>query len=527
MKHRLVLSFLVAAAAVLAVGFVSRSDAASTGPARLHVTAMLRIGVVGGSTNLDGARQTDSYAVNSNALETLFAVGGDGKLRPWLAQSVTQPGRATYVYHLRHGVKFWDGNELTSTDVANALNYYRYPGSVEASYYASVKTIKAIDKYTVAVTLKHPDASWQYSLNAGYVSGIFEKKFQDAHKTTMGEPGTLVMGTGPWEVDSFTPTTGAELSANPRWWGGKVPIQHLSIKFFSDEQSMALAMRAGDLDVAFPTAVSAFAATSGAKIVDAPAVDPWILALDTVEAPWNDVHVRRAVAYALNRADISKAVGAPCTPITTVIPPVQLYPLGSRSTVGGLLKSLPQYPFSIAKAKAELAKSAHPNGVTADFDFFSYGAIPNVAQVVAAQLRKVGITLNINPLTGAQWGALILGPARDKIGVQLTTPGSYTLDPSYVPGFLLGSKNARAGHFNMANYGPPALDTLIASGLETTNPAKRLAIYGQILKKLAVDVPYIGICNAASSLAIANTFAWPTFSAAYYIRPWALEVKSK
>ena len=57
------------------------------------------------------------------------------------------------------------------------------------------------------------------------------------------------MGTGPWELDSFDPTTGAEMSANPNWWGGKVPIQHISVKVFSNETSLELAMRAGEIDL--------------------------------------------------------------------------------------------------------------------------------------------------------------------------------------------------------------------------------------------------------------------------------------
>ena len=77
-----------------------------------------------------------------------------------------------------------------------------------------------------------------------YNAEIFEAKFAEDHKGTFGKPGTLVMGTGPWIVDSLDPTTGAEFSANPHWWGGKVPIQHISYKIFATETSLASAMRA-------------------------------------------------------------------------------------------------------------------------------------------------------------------------------------------------------------------------------------------------------------------------------------------
>src|SRR5262249_11332070 len=161
----------------------------------------------------------------------------------------------------------------------------------------------------------------------------------------------LIMGTGPWKIDSYDPTTGGELSANPRWWGGKVPIQHISVKFFSDETSMALAFRAGDIDVCFPRDGRAFASTSGAKITaSVPQDAEGYFTMNTRIAPWSDVHVRRAVAYAINRADFVKAYGGFSTPVTTFIPPAGLLQIGTKSQVDRLVKSLPQYPYSLAKA---------------------------------------------------------------------------------------------------------------------------------------------------------------------------------
>ena len=114
--------------------------------------------------------------------------------------------------------------------------------------------------------MTHPDASWQWT--PAYNGEIFETKFAEDHKGTFGKPGVLVMGTGPWIVDSLDPTTGAEFSANPHWWGGKVPIQHISYKIFATETTLALAIRAGEVDLD-PLIVDpkSFEATSGAKIV--------------------------------------------------------------------------------------------------------------------------------------------------------------------------------------------------------------------------------------------------------------------
>src|SRR5207249_1496910 len=126
-----------------------------------------------------------------------------------LARSVSRPTSATYDYHLRRGVKFWDGSELTADDVANAINYQRHPSSEGTNgALTSVKSVKALNRYTVRVTLKHPDAGWPYVFtHAGFV---WEKRFQDDHRTTFGQPGSLVMGTGPYQIEKLDPTQGAE-----------------------------------------------------------------------------------------------------------------------------------------------------------------------------------------------------------------------------------------------------------------------------------------------------------------------------
>jgi peptide/nickel transport system substrate-binding protein len=245
-------------------------------------------------------------AIDQLCLESLLQLGPDGQLEPDLATSWAQTSPVTYVYHLRHGVKFWDGDPLTATDVVYSLNYVRAPSSkINYGFPTTVKSITADGPYTVVVTLTRPDQSWAEVPGVAATAGIFEMKFAQQHKGTFGDPGVLTMGTGPWEVDSLDPTRGAQLSANPDWWGGKVLIQHISFTFFSNETSEALAMRAGEIDLVFDISdPRSFEATSGAKMLSAPSCWTAFFAFNTEVAPWDDVHVRRAVAYALDRTDI-------------------------------------------------------------------------------------------------------------------------------------------------------------------------------------------------------------------------------
>ncbi len=398
MKFRPVVC-LVVTASVLTVGFVPLSAAAS---ASGQAIPLLTIGGVGGVTTLDMTKTDANGDIDDLTLDSLLKLGPNGQIEPYLATSWAQPNPVTYVYHLRHDVTFWDGTELTAADAAYSLNTERAPGSVAALGFSSVKSVAADGPYTVVVTLSHPDASWQYSLG-DYNARIFEMKFAEAHKGTFGQPGTLVMGSGPWEIDSLDPTTGAELSANPNWWGGQVPIQHISYKFFSTETSEALAFRAGEVNFAGVGDPRSFASTSGAKLLTTPSCEEGLLGMNTQDPPWNDVHVRRAVAYALDRPNIITANGGYATAIDTLIPPQTLLTIASQSQVDGLLKSLPLYPNDLAKAKAEMAQSTELHGFSTVLLGYNSGDIINVEQVIISELQKIGINLHIMDDSIAAW----------------------------------------------------------------------------------------------------------------------------
>jgi peptide/nickel transport system substrate-binding protein len=225
----------------LATGVLPPVAAAS---ASSGTVTLLRVGTNFPEPTLNAAKNPYASWVTGLNFETLLSqVGPNNQLEPNLATSWHQTSPDTYVYHLRHGVKFWDGDEMTSADVAFSLNFWRSAGSAIAYQFVGVKSIVPSGPYSVVVTLTQPNAARQYAPAQG---GIFQMKFFEAHKATFGNPGTLVMGTGPWEIDDFDPTTGAEMSANPDWWGGRVPFEHISVQFCSNETTLELAMRAGE-----------------------------------------------------------------------------------------------------------------------------------------------------------------------------------------------------------------------------------------------------------------------------------------
>ena len=511
--------------AVLLLGILSAcsSSGPSAGnPAAGTTIAQLTAGEVTSYANLD-PDQTEGCNDNFCGLfmEHLLQLGPNNTLEPELATSVSQPDDTTYVYHLRHGVTFWDGHEMTSADVVYSLDYQSSPQSDINVYFTDVKSITADGPYTVVIKLKQPNAGWKYSLS--YEGVIFEKSFAEAHKGTMGDPGVLIQATGPWELDSYNETNSMELSANPHWWGGKVPIQHVTVKFFANETSEALAMRSGEIDMAFPSNGKSFeaAAGPGANLTTWSPPSIYFVSMNVNQAPWNDIHVRRAVAYALNRTDLLAANGGTLTgaPQSTIIPPSQLLTLGTQTQVNTVLNSLPRYSYNLVAAKQQLAESKYPHGFTETIDTDSLGNDPEVVQAIAAELAQVGITLKVAEVSEAQYAKDYTdGPAS---GVMYIAFYAASPDPSIFPSYLLGSTT----EFNLANYKSPQVADLMTTGLATSSPAQRLSDYGQLLANLATNVPYVVLFSGHNYTALSTKYTLPPFAVYPAFSSWALNLK--
>jgi peptide/nickel transport system substrate-binding protein len=511
---------LSSATAIVGASCISpvATSAAGAGPAQ-----QLVIGTTFTENNLSPTDPSSCCIVTALSLEDLLQYNPRWQFEPELATSWAQTSPVSYVYRLRHGVTFWDGDPFNSADVVTSWNVERAASSGISFAFASVKQISAAGPYTVVVTLSHPDPNWKYT-PAGW-GEVFEAKFYEAHKRTFGQPGTLVMGTGPWEVTSLDPTRGAELTANPHWWGGTVPARQVSFKFFSTEASEELAFRAGQVDLdPFIIGPSSFASASNARIVAEPSCLDAFFSMNAQVPPWNDVHVRRAVAYALDRTDIIDANAGYAAPLYTMVPPQALQTVGSATQVNGLLGSLPLYPYNVAKAKTELAQSPYPHGFAGSLLEYDYGSQVNVSEVIAAELAKIGIRLQVKVVTQNTWTGIETGPARLR-QASFIQGGCSSPDVSGYDAYL-GSANLAQGLYNYADYAPPAVDKLLATGLATTSVPQRFAIYSQLLQRLASDEPYVPLFLFDYCVAVSNGFTIPSFDQPnFQFDDYALQVK--
>lgn len=508
---------------------VGTAGAAQRASSRAPAIPSFTVGLNPPETTLNYDSSNIGYFLGGLVMEPLLIATKTGKLKPWLAQSWAEANPTTYVYHIRHGVKFSNGQALTATDVAFSLNFYRKKGSLNAyNFPPTVKSITATNRYTVTVSLKQADSAWAV-VPAGDQLGIFEKSFYEAHKSTFGQPGTGVMGTGPWEITSYNGTSSAQLKANPHYWNGTVPIKQLSVKFFSNTTSEALAFRDGEIDLAFPSDNKGFAATAGSKLIDVSSYAVqggfW---MNVLQKPWTNVDVRRAVAYALTRKALISAWGGYAKPAYTFIGSGFLQTLGSKAQIRQALSSVPVYRYNLAKAKAEMAQSPYPNGVKATISVENSGSYPNVSQAIAAELAKIGIHVTLDVMTADAQTANLTGSTRAGILACFTYDGAVSRDPGEAFDFSMGTANATAGNWNTTNWAPSAVNKLIGEGFSTTNHAKRLQIYSQLDAQYAEAVPMVPLFNEDATLALASQYTWSSYNGFFYdLGPWLLGVKAK
>jgi peptide/nickel transport system substrate-binding protein len=486
--------------------------------------AHLIIGVPGQVPLVDPAENVMSgLYINMNALEPLLQVDADGNLEPWLAADWEKVSDTVYEYTLREGVTFWDGTELTSEDVKYSWDRMAPSANGTSGMFAAVASIEAPDTYTVRVTLHRPDASWQY-VPAMYYGVIYQKAYAEQTGEEFGRPATLAVGTGPWKFDSLNPTSGMELSAYEGYWGGKPPIDRVSVKFFTDDNSMALAMRAGEIDIApgigQPEGFVAAAGTASTYTTATCATS--LVSMPTQTPPWDDVHVRRAVAHAINRDDIIAATqGQAGAPLHTLISPQLFESLGSSDEVDAALEAVETYPYDVEAAKAELAQSSVPDGFS--YDLTIPGASSAIAQVVSAQLAEIGIDATVKVVPDTAWYGMI---SEGDPMFTFTETGACTPDPDWDSIFLRTDDEGEPIGLNLAQYTPPEVKELLTEGLLEQDPAERLRIYTELSKQIAEDVPYVPVYAEGNTYASAD-YDIVEYDSFWMSFPWLLNVVAR
>ncbi|HEV7941402.1 MAG TPA: ABC transporter substrate-binding protein [Solirubrobacteraceae bacterium] len=488
----------------------------------------LVFGVANGSLNFKGDGWTQQGQIESLVVQRLVDIGPEGQPQLELASSVEHPNPTTYVYGVRKGIRFSDGKPLTVADVVYSLDLNKGKfSSVAKEPWEVVASVSARGDSTVVIKLKHPSPDWM-AIMAGF-SQVFEKAAAEkVSEEALGTPRGLMIGTGPWKFDSYTPESSIQLSSNPYWSGPPQPATKITITIFKSEATMALALRSGAIDAAATyESQKLFANIPGTHQLDGAQNQTTWVSMNTSAPPFNDVHVRRAIAYATDVNGIIQALypsgGASKEP--SIIPTPLLDGLGSTSEVSSMIGTLTKYEYNLAKAKEELAKSAYPHGFTTTAAAcVAEPILLNVAQILAADLGKLGITVHVKGLQNDQ---CILEDEQKAMFVN-EYPSFVPNEPDLMMETLLSPTDiypAGTGT-DWPKYRNAELGRLLPEVVNTPEAARRVQLAGKALGIAAAEEPYVPLFMHSTFMAVSNKFVSPALS--FYTTtdaPWMLNMK--
>jgi peptide/nickel transport system substrate-binding protein len=464
------LAVAASGAVVLSLGLAACGSSDDSGSSSADKT--LTFGIVGG---VPASYDPHSGAAGSfqslfPAYDTLLHVDAQGDLQPWLATEWTFVDPTTLELKLQDGVTFTDGTAFDATAVKANLEYARdiAEGTGFQVYLKPITDVQVIDPTTVRIVLAQPNPGLPFDL-AQLPGEMVSPKALAAPDQLSAAPA----GTGPYVLDTAASRQGTTIAykRNPDYWADDQDAfgyDQVVYTFAQDPTAIRNGAQAGDIDAfnlrpgdAVPAGFDSVNSTSGP---DAGFEGLWLDVTGTNQPALKDVRVRQAINYAIDRATIAKTVfeGA-ATPVAAV--PVTE---DSSAYSDDLSKA---YPFDQAKAKSLLADAGYSGGFT--MKVLSLPVADAFAQAIAANLRDVGIDLDINSVAGPDLPKQLFSGTYDA--------GLILQRPTGEPGQDIGGLFSANAFFNVHKADDPQIDSQLASAAALSDEAARTSAYQDLV----------------------------------------------
>jgi peptide/nickel transport system substrate-binding protein len=356
----------------------------------------ITIGETLAPASLDITQQSGAavpQALLYNVYETLVSIDDKGAYQPLLASDYkASTDGLTYTFTLRDNLTFANGTPITSDTVKKTFEYNKgnakAPAIIKATF-DPVTAVTAPDPKTVVVKLTQPSRNFLF--NIAQTGGVI---VDDASRANIA---TTSNGSGPFAVDSYTTNASLVLKANPKYWGSKPALQQVTFRYFSDANALANAMKAGDIDIIDNLSPELFGQfqsdTAHYDTVNGATPGEVILAMNNSRAPLDNVKVRQAISYAINKKDVNDIAEQGTATL-----------IGSHSSpVDPWFKDLSNtYQFDPDKAK-QLLKEAGVSNLKLTLDVIPTPYAQASAPVIKDQLGRVGIDVTLNNVQFDLW----------------------------------------------------------------------------------------------------------------------------
>lgn len=329
-------------------------------------------------------------------------------IQPALAESWENPDDTTWVFHLRKGVKFHDGKDMTAEDVVYSLELGPDATSVDPAassvggFMADIESVEAIDDYTIKLTTPQPDASVLGWFAWARWSVIASKDIYEEYN-----PSLEVNGTGPFKLVEYIPNDRVVYEKFADFWKPDQPyLDGLTLKIIPDESARLAALRAGDIDGTMFSSYDMIrpieddknfdiytGVTGQTRVVQ--------ISVKNDGKPWDDIRVRQAISMGIDRADLIDKVYAGQAELTAAVPPGW----GDYGLPPDELADNPYLQYDPGRAKELLTEAGYGDGFTVDLISVQSAEYPRLGEIVKEHLSEIGIECDLRVLENVQHSA--------------------------------------------------------------------------------------------------------------------------
>jgi dipeptide transport system substrate-binding protein len=444
---------------------------------------------------------------------------GSTKIVPGLAETwEVSPDGLVYTFHLRHGVKFQTTDGFTPTREFNADDviftfdrqgnkdnkFFNYAGG-QWEYFngmglpASVKSWEKVDDYTVKLTLNGPNAPMLANLAMDFAS-VVSKEYAEK-LLAAGHPEDLnqkPIGTGPFQLVDYQKDSIAHYKSNPDYWGGKQKIDDLVIAITQDAGVRLQKLKAGECDmIPYPNPADIAALKQDPKfnVMQQEGLNVGYLAYNTLQPPFDNPKVRKALNMAINKQAIIDAVfqGTGTIAKNPIPPTMSAY---KKDTVDD-----PYDPEAAKKLLEEAGVKDLKMNVWAMPVQRPYN--PNakrMAELIQADFAKVGVTVEI---VSYEWGEYLKrGAMKDRDGALLQGWTGDNGDPDNFLNVLLGCDGI--GGTNRAEWCNKDFDALVKKAATVSDDAERNKLYDQAQVIFKDQAPWATIAHSLVTVPMAK-----------------------
>ena len=435
------------------------------------------------SMNPDSIADDYGYQIYQNVFSRLVKLNNNFEVLPDLASSweYSEDG-LSLTFHLNEGVKWHDGEAFTSADVVWTFNAIIDNSGVMSGAFANVSSVTAPDDYTVVLTLSQVDGSLLGNI-AWYGTFILpEHIYNDGGDWTTNAAVETPIGTGPYKFSSWEKGTSITLVRNDDYFVTTPTLDKVIYTIIPDESTAYQAWLNDEIDESYTypdTEIATLEESGDYNFVNQMWPSPWYMAFNmsaSYTGVVSDVNVRKAISMAIDNQQISDLATASVFPASEYyIPVVYEYALNADA-------KRPAYDPEAAIALLEA--SGYTRGD--DGYFFTINIKPvtgmdDVATIIQAQLKEVGINVEIISLEYAIWTEQVF----TNQDYDLATLGGFE-----GPDILgTGRRWTTTGDVNVMGYSNATVDSLFLQAQATTDQAELADIFGQIQVQLAADMP--------------------------------------